>query len=75
MQVFDYYNSGSESESTVKFNRQAYQKMRLLPRMLVDVSNTDTSVTLLGKHLLPLHKNITLFTSTVVLLFCSQLQK
>ena len=47
-QVFDYYNSGAESESTVRFNREAFGKMRLLPRMLVDVSKIDTSVELLG---------------------------
>lgn len=50
-QVFGYYSSGSESESTVRFNREAFGKMRLLPRMLVDVSNTDTSVELLGRKL------------------------
>ena len=30
---------------------EAFSKMRLLPRMLVDVSKTDPSVELLGMHL------------------------
>ena len=50
MQIYDYYRSGSDSESTVKFNRDAFNNLRLLPRMLVDVSKRDISTELLGKH-------------------------
>ena len=49
MQVFGYYKSGAESEASVRFNREAYARFRLLPRVLVDVSKLDTSTTLLGE--------------------------
>ena len=49
MQVFGYYKSGAESEASVRFNREAYARFRLLPRVLVDVSQLDTSTTLLGE--------------------------
>jgi isopentenyl diphosphate isomerase/L-lactate dehydrogenase-like FMN-dependent dehydrogenase len=47
-QVFGYYASGSESESTLRDNRAAFGRYRLLPRIMVDVSQVDTTCTLLG---------------------------
>jgi len=47
-QVFGYYASGSESESTLRDNRAVFGRHRLMPRMMVDVSNIDTSCNLLG---------------------------
>lgn len=47
-QVFDYYRGGSETESTVHDNRAAFSRYRLMPRLMVDVSNIDTTCTLLG---------------------------
>lgn len=49
-QVFGYYVSGSESEGTLRDNRAAYGRFRLMPRMMVDVSRIDTSCTLLGGY-------------------------
>lgn len=48
-QVFGYYASGSETESTLRDNRTVYSRYRLMPRMMVDVSNVDTTCTLLGE--------------------------
>ena len=49
--AFDYYSSGAESESTLRDNRAALGRWRLLPRMLRDVSAVDTSCQLLGQQL------------------------
>jgi len=43
-QVLGYYKSGADSEATVADNVKAFKRMRLLPRMLVDVSEMDTTV-------------------------------
>lgn len=51
LQVYDYYRSGAESESTIRFNREAFSRLRLLPRMLVNVQNIDISTQLLGKDI------------------------
>jgi len=42
---------GAADELTVRWNREAYQHIRLRPRVLVDVSKLDTRVTLLGQEL------------------------
>ncbi|KAK9918957.1 hypothetical protein WJX75_008310 [Coccomyxa subellipsoidea] len=47
--VFGYYASGSETESTLRDNRAVFSRYRLMPRMMVDVSNVDTTLTLLGR--------------------------
>ncbi|KAH9826889.1 FMN-dependent dehydrogenase [Teratosphaeria destructans] len=47
-QTRDYYNEGADSGSTLKENLDAYQKYRIRPRVLRDVSNIDTSVNLFG---------------------------
>ncbi|EIE24931.1 glycolate oxidase [Coccomyxa subellipsoidea C-169] len=49
--VFGYYASGSETESTLRDNRAVFSRYRLMPRMMVDVSNVDTTCTLLGREL------------------------
>jgi (S)-2-hydroxy-acid oxidase len=46
--VFDYFASGSEDEYTLRENRKAFSRIRLRPRILVDVSSVDTSTTVLG---------------------------
>ena len=48
MQAFGYYASGSESESTLRDNEASFKRYRLVPRLMVDVSKVDTTVTLLG---------------------------
>ncbi|KAF4379419.1 hypothetical protein G4B88_024867 [Cannabis sativa] len=45
---FDFYNGGAEDEYTLKQNMEAFQRIRLWPRVLVDVSRIDMSTTLLG---------------------------
>ena len=48
--AWDYVTGAAADEITVKANREAYQKIRLKPRVLVDVSALDTRVTLFGKQ-------------------------
>ena len=45
----DYYASGANDEITLRENRAAYERIALLPRMLVDVSVRDLSTTVLGE--------------------------
>ena len=42
---------GSADEITLRWNHQAYENIRLKPRILVDVSKIDTRVTLFGQEL------------------------
>jgi 4-hydroxymandelate oxidase len=42
---------GAADEITLKWNREAYDHIRLKPRVLVDVSKVDTRVTLLGQEM------------------------
>jgi (S)-mandelate dehydrogenase len=46
--VFDFFDGGAEDETTLRGNRSAFERVRLLPKVLVDVSAVDTSVELLG---------------------------
>src|SRR5256885_1972733 len=46
--VWDYLVGGSESETTMRRNRLAFDLLAFRPRVLVDVSTIDTSTTLLG---------------------------
>ena len=45
---WDFYTGGCDDEVTLRANRTAFERIRLRPRMLVDVSNIDTSTTALG---------------------------
>jgi isopentenyl diphosphate isomerase/L-lactate dehydrogenase-like FMN-dependent dehydrogenase len=47
--VYDYYASGANDEITVRENRIAYEQIRLLPRILVDVSTREMGTTVLGE--------------------------
>ena len=47
--TWDYLVGGSESETTLRRNRQAFDKVAFRPRILVDVSKIDTSTTFLGQ--------------------------
>ena len=54
-QTRDYYNEGADSGSTLLENINAYQKYRIRPRVLRDISNIDTSVDIFGhKNSIPL---------------------
>ena len=45
---FDYVAGGAGSESTVRANREAFERRRLRPRMLVGTADRDLSVEVLG---------------------------
>jgi 4-hydroxymandelate oxidase len=49
--AWEYFRGGAGDELTVRWNVEAYQRIRLLPRALVDVSQLDTRVRLLGREL------------------------
>ncbi|CUM66342.1 uncharacterized protein PRCAT00004005001 [Priceomyces carsonii] len=43
-----YYSSGSDDEITLRENHLSYHRFYFKPRILVDVTNIDTSTTMLG---------------------------
>lgn len=54
-QTRDYYNEGADSGTTLAENKSAYQKYRIRPRVLRDVSKIDTSVDIFGfKNTIPM---------------------
>lgn len=46
--VWEYIHSGAGDEYTLRWNREAYNRIRLSPRVLNDVSRVDTRVSVLG---------------------------
>ena len=40
--IFDFFDGGAEDEVTLRGNRAAFERIRLLPRVLVDVAEVDT---------------------------------
>ena len=48
---WNYYASGSDDEVTLRANREAFARIKLRPRVLVDVSHCDTRATILGTPL------------------------
>jgi len=50
-EAYDYVAGGAGSEDTVRANREAFRRWRIVPRMLRDVSERDLSVELLGRRL------------------------
>ena len=47
--AFDFIDGGADDELCLKRNRQAFERYRLLPRYLRDVSHRDPSVSLFGQ--------------------------
>jgi 4-hydroxymandelate oxidase len=47
--AYDYYASGANDEITLRENRAAYERITLLPHMLVDVSVRQMGTTVLGE--------------------------
>ncbi|CAI0422585.1 unnamed protein product [Linum tenue] len=45
---FEFYAGGAEDEHTLKANEEAYQRITIRPRVLVDVSRIDMSTRMLG---------------------------
>ena len=53
--AWEYVTAGAGDELTVRWNKEAYQRIRLKPRVLVDVTKLDTHVTLFGQqHAFPI---------------------
>jgi isopentenyl diphosphate isomerase/L-lactate dehydrogenase-like FMN-dependent dehydrogenase len=53
--IFDFFDGGAEDEVTLRGNRAAFERVRLLPKVLVDVAEIDTKVVLFEKQMnLPL---------------------
>jgi L-lactate dehydrogenase (cytochrome) len=48
--VFDYTDGAAGEELSLSRNREAYSRVELMPRVLHDVSDVDTSTTILGKR-------------------------
>ncbi|KAL9660964.1 hypothetical protein QQ045_025783 [Rhodiola kirilowii] len=46
--AYDYFASGAEDQWTLKENRDAFSRILLRPRILVDVSKIDLATTVLG---------------------------
>ena len=46
--LFDFYDGGAEDETTLRANRDAFQRCRLRPRVLVDVAAVDASTWVVG---------------------------
>ncbi|MGI8632498.1 MAG: alpha-hydroxy acid oxidase [Solirubrobacterales bacterium] len=49
--AYDYYRSGAGAGATLGRNRQAFAEARLWPRVLVDVSERDLGVEVLGRRM------------------------
>ena len=50
-EAYDYVAGGAGSEDTVRANREAFRRWRIVPRFLRDVSRRDLSVEVLGMRL------------------------
>ena len=49
--AYEYISGGAADEITLRWNRESFDRIRLRPKILVDVSNLDTRVTLFGQEL------------------------
>jgi 4-hydroxymandelate oxidase len=45
---YEYISGGAADEITLRWNREAFDRLRLRPPILVDVSQLDTRLTLFG---------------------------
>ena len=50
-EAFAYIAGGAGNESTVRANREAFEKYKIVPRMLRNVGERDTGITLFGQEL------------------------
>lgn len=46
--IWDFFQGGSDDEVTLRNNRSAFERIRLRPRVLIDVSNVQTQTSVLG---------------------------
>src|SRR5690606_40839739 len=64
--IFDFYDGGSEDESTLKENREQFSRYRFIPKYLCNVAEIDTGTDLLGTQAsLPDRKSTRLNSSHV----------
>lgn len=47
--IFDFFDGGAEDEVTLRENRAAFERVRLLPKVLVGVAQVDTGVSIFDK--------------------------
>ena len=47
--IFDFFDGGAEDEVAMRANRDAFERRKIVPRVLNDVREVDTSTTLLGR--------------------------
>ena len=47
--LFEFVDRGTEEEVALRHNREAFERIRLVPRTLVDVSRRSQDITLFGK--------------------------
>ena len=53
--LFEFVDRGTEEEIALRNNREAFERIKFLPRMLVDVSERALETTLFGKtHKMPI---------------------
>ncbi len=45
-----YYASGSNDMITLRENRDAFARLRLMPKILIDVTKVNTATTILGER-------------------------
>lgn len=45
-----YFSGGALDERTLRDNRAAFERRRIVPRVMTDVANVDTSVTVFGRR-------------------------
>jgi (S)-mandelate dehydrogenase len=48
--VFDFFDGGAEDETTLRGNVTAFRQLEFVPRVMVDVSRRDHSVSILGER-------------------------
>src|SRR3954452_11814485 len=48
--IFDFFDGGAEDEVTLRDNRAAFERIRLLPKVLVNVAKIDMSGELFGQR-------------------------
>ncbi len=49
--AYEYLCAGASDEITLRWNKEAFDKIRLRPRVLVDVSDIETRINLFGQEL------------------------
>jgi (S)-mandelate dehydrogenase len=53
--LFEFVDRGTEEEVALRNNREVFERIKLLPRMLVDVSGRELDTTIFGKeHKMPI---------------------